>query len=215
MRIYLIMLKQFISLLLTSILFFPIVKADVGVGIKWSLEEIFLREFEEKCIFYSVYNPFDTEVTAQISVDEKLASLITKIEPKEVYLPPYTGDPKDNAAKLANKQDVKICFYANPFRWPPFYPVNYSGAIFASAIPGKAAGLGSTAVSVVQAPLTVRIGNFLSFYIFVISVVILTFILLVIALRIKKKLLSSMKKPEIEKETQESNLKYSENKKNY
>lgn len=226
------MVKKIIFFLLIPILFLSTAKADVGIGIRWGLEEIFLNEFEEKCIFYSVYNPFDTEVTAEVTVEKEIALLVTKIEPKQVYLPAYSGDPKDNAAKLANKEDIKICFYANPFRWPPFYPLNYTGVILASAMPGKITGSGSAAVSVVQAPLTVRVGSIRSFYIFIVVLSLITITLIILVLAMKKKLPKKKKKfcpnckeeysysisfcpkcgNKLEEKTPESNLKYLENK---
>jgi hypothetical protein len=185
---------KIILILLIFTLFLPVAKADVGIGIRWGIEELFLNDFEEKCISYSIYNPFDTEVTAQVSVEGEIAALVKSIDPTQVYLPAYTGAPNDNAAKLANKKDVKICFYANFFRWPPFYPKDYKGAVIASALPGKIETTGSAAVSAVQAPLTVRVGSIQMFYAFI---GVLCFIIAVVAfslLLLKKKLLKRKKK---------------------
>lgn len=181
-------IKNILFIIFLFLFCLPIVKADVGVGLRWGSEELFLNEFEEKCISYSVYNPFDTGVTAQLTTERGIEKYISKIEPKQVYLPPYTGDPKDVSAKLANKQDVRVCFKANPFRWPPFYPVNYEGVVLAMATPGKVVGTGSAAASVVQAPLTLRIGNIVNFYKFLIILVVIIILVLLLILKIKKKL---------------------------
>jgi hypothetical protein len=185
---------KIILILLIFTLFLPVAKADVGIGIRWGIEELFLNEFEEKCVSYGIYNPFDTEVTAQIFVEREIEAIVKSIEPTQVYLPAYTGAPNDNAAKLANKKDVKICFYANPFRWPPFYPKDYKGVVIASVVPGKIGTTGSAAISAVQAPLTVRVGNMRMFYTFI---GILCFIIAAIifsVLLVKKKLPKKKKK---------------------
>ncbi|MEM5773147.1 MAG: hypothetical protein QXL86_02880, partial [Candidatus Aenigmatarchaeota archaeon] len=187
----------------------------------------------EKCVVYSIYNPFDTEVTAQITAEGEIAQLVKKIEPSQVYLPAYTGAPNDNAAKLANKKDVKVCFAANILRWPPFYPANYSGVILASAFSGKSSPMGSASVSSVQASLTVRVGSLRNFYTFISSLCLIAIILVVSILMVKKKLPKRKKKycpsckkeypysasfcpncgSRLEERGKESNFKYSEIKK--
>jgi len=180
-----------VSLILLEI---PFVSADVGVGIRWKSEELNLNEFEERCVQYSVYNPFDTEVNAKLSVERGLESYVSKIEPREFKIPAFTGNATDNAAKLANKQDISVCFKSNLLRWPPFYPVSIKGVVLASAGAGEITGSGSSAVSVVQAPITLNVGSLTVFYEFVIALVFVLGIIAFFALRKLKKLPKSVKK---------------------
>lgn len=188
-----LLLVVFIALVLFSS---QAVRADVGIGLQWNTEELSLQEFEEKCIRYSIYNPFDTGVTASMNVEKGLERFLTKIEPKQFYLPAYTGASDDNAAKLANNQYVQVCFKADPFRWPPFQPLHIDGAVLAIAHPGDTGGapIGSAAASVVQGPLTLRIGSESMFYRFCGVVAVIVIAIIVVTLKLLKKLPKRKKK---------------------
>jgi len=171
-----------------------IVKADVGLGIQYSYEELFLNEFEEKCLSYNIYNPFDSDVKAIMNTEGKIAPFLTKIEPNNFFLPGYHGPGGDVAAKLENKESVKVCFKPKLWRWPPFYPLNLSGIVVASAAPVGVGFTGSAAVSSVAAPLTLRVGNIRNFHNFVIVLIVVIILLVLLILRIKKKLPKRKKK---------------------
>jgi hypothetical protein len=175
-------------------LFLPIAKADVGVGIRWKTEELFLNEFEEGCVNYEIYNPFDTNVTAKLNTGREIENMVSKVEPEQFFIPGYKGEPNDNKAKLANKQDITICFKPSFFRWPPFYPVEYKGVVLATALPIGIPGMGSASASVVQAPLTLRVGSMGTFYIFVVILIITIAVVVFLILKIKKKLPKAKKK---------------------
>ena len=171
------------------LLFLSIIKADVGVGITYTYEELFLTdEFQENCINYKIYNPFDTDVTAIISVEGEISPLVTRIEPNNFFLPAFNGSDKDIPGKLANNQPIKVCFKPKLLRWPPFYPLNLNGVIIVGAARGNVAGTGSSTVSSVQAPLILRIGSMKTFYNFVIVLVIIIAFLIIIIMKAKNKL---------------------------
>jgi hypothetical protein len=192
-----IMLKkpELVTLFIFLLISFSIVKADVGVGITYTSEELFLAdEFKENCINYKIYNPFDTGVTAIISVDGEIKPLVTRIEPNNFFLPAFNGSDKDIPGKLANNQPIKVCFKAKVFRWPPFYPLNLNGVIIAGAARGNVAGTGSSTVSSVQAPLILRVGSMKSFYNFVIVSVIIIVVLIILVMKAKNKIPKREKK---------------------
>ena len=177
------------------LLFLSIIKADVGVGITYTYEELFLTdEFQENCINYKIYNPFDTDVTAIISVDGEIAPLVTRIEPKQFFLPAFNGSDKDIPGKLANNQPIKVCFKPKLLRWLPFYPINLNGVVIAGAARGNVAGTGSSTVSSVQAPLILRVGSMRSFYNFVIVSVIIIVVLIILVMKAKNKIPKREKK---------------------
>jgi len=176
------------------LLILPLVKADVGIGIRWKTEELFLNELEEKCVNYEIYNPFDTNVTAKLNAGREIEKMVSRIEPEQFSIPAYTGASNDNVAKLANKEDVKICFKANLFRWPPFYPKTYKGVVLATALPVGIPGMGSASASVVQAPLKITTGSMQTFYIFVAVLIILIAAVVLLILKLKKKLPKPRKK---------------------
>ncbi|MFH0711169.1 MAG: hypothetical protein V1944_01170, partial [Candidatus Aenigmatarchaeota archaeon] len=151
-------------------------------------------EFGENCVQYSIYNPFDTEVTAKLTVERGLQPFISKIDPIEFKIPAYTGNSTDNAAKLANKQDVLVCFKSSLARWPPFYPVSIKGVVLASAGVGEITGSGSSSSSVVQAPLTLNIGSLTVFYEFSIALVLIIGAIVFLVLKSLKKLPKRVKK---------------------
>jgi len=182
------MLKKGFLVLILFLFIISVVKATVGVGITYGNEELFLNEFKENCITYKIYNPFDSDVTATVDVGGGIASLVTKIEPKQLYLPGFIGLDNDTVAKLANNKETKVCFKPNTLRWPPFYPVIISGVVLAKAARGDVSGTGSATVSSVQAPLTLRIGSMKIFYNFIIILVIIIALIIIFVLRMKKKL---------------------------
>jgi len=186
------MLKKYTELFVLFIFFLlslSIVRADIGVGITYTYEELFLTdEFKENCIDYKIYNPFSSDVTAIISVQGEISSLVTRIEPNNFFLPSFNGPDKDVTGKLANNKPIKVCFKSKVLRWPPFYPLNLSGVVVAGAARGNVGGTGSATVSSVQAPLILRIGSMRTFYNFVIILVITIAVLIILVMKIKKKL---------------------------
>ena len=189
------MKKGLLVLILTATLLIQTVKADIGVGIRWGVEEFSVNDFQEKCLTYTIYNPFDSDVTATISVTEDLQKYVSRIESKQVFLPGYRGAPTDNAAKLANSKQVEVCFYGEIWRWPPFYPIDYKGGVLAGSSPGDVVGVtGSTVASVVHAPLTLHVGTMSNYYKFIVILTITIVILIIAVLKIMKKLPKRKKK---------------------
>jgi hypothetical protein len=184
----------FISLFVIFLCFINIIKADVGVGIHWNTEELSLKEYEERCIEYIIYNPFNKDVSVNVEVQQGLEKIVTKIEPASFSILGYKGAPNDNEAKFANSQKVKICFKANPLRWPPFYPLKIKGVIIAAASPGTFTGMGSTTASAVQAPLTLYVGSMGNFYKFIVVLIIVIVIIIIALLKLLKKLPKRKKK---------------------
>jgi len=133
-------------------------------------------------------------VTAIIDVGGSIAPLVTEIEPKQLYLPGFKGLDNDTVAKLANNKETKLCFKPNTFRWPPFYPISVNGVILAKAAIGSVTGTGSSTVSSVQAPLTLRIGDMKTFYNFIIILIISIILVIILVLKMKKKLPKRKKK---------------------
>jgi hypothetical protein len=187
--------KLLIILIVLSSVLPEIVKSDVGIGLSYNSQAIVVDDLKENCIVYSLYNPFDTDVTARLTVQDDIKRYVSRIEPSEVFLPGYHGDPNDKNAKLANKADVRLCFYGNPLRWPPFYPKDYGSGVVASSARGRVSGAtGAATVSSVSAPLLLRLGSIQSFYRFS-GIIIITIMVVIFAiLKIKKKLPERKKK---------------------
>ena len=161
-----------ITIFVSFLLILPKINADVGIGITYFQESLTLKEFEENCVNYKIYNPFNSNVTAKISVAGDIEPLMTTIEPNNFFLKAYDGPLDDNNAKLSNNKQIQICFRSKLFRWPPFYPQNLDGVILAGAMPGKISGSGSSTVSSVQAPLILHVGSMKTFKIFVFTTAI-------------------------------------------
>ncbi len=177
-----------ITIFVSLLLILPKTNADVGIGITYFQESLTLGEFEENCVTYKIYNPFNSDVTAKISVAGDIEPLMTTIEPNNFLLKAYDGSPDDNNQKLKNNKETKVCFKSKIFRWPPFYPQKLEGVILAGAMPGGISGSGSSTVSSVQAPLFLRVGSMKTFKTFIFTTGLLIIIMVFFLLKLLKKI---------------------------
>jgi len=83
-------------------LFYSSFSVAHAAGIKWSTESEFVQEGQTKCVTYGVYNPFGTDVKAQISLSGELEKLPYTISQNDVLL----------KAGTSSKQAVpiEVCF---------------------------------------------------------------------------------------------------------
>ena len=99
------MKNKFISVIIVILLLFLLpqaAEARKGVGIVWNTENEIVNEDSTNCIEYGLYNPWDEDVNAYLSVSDELKDIITSehSEPKVIK-----GKTMHNAAV-----PVKICF---------------------------------------------------------------------------------------------------------
>lgn len=66
------------------------VSARKGVGIVWDTETEIVTENTEQCVQYGVYNPWEEDVTAILSVSSELKDIIIKEESEEKLIPKGT-----------------------------------------------------------------------------------------------------------------------------
>jgi len=152
-------MKIFLGLIV-FIMLFSFVSA--GVGIKWTEESVLIDEGKEACLTYYVYNPWDEDSTALISLSENLLGVLTMQETETKFVPAQTSS---NEAL-----PIKFCFKS-----PKVYPRNcligdeliceqqcnaeqkvYTGEVLISSVPGDSTG-GSSTRMVVSAPLRIRV----------------------------------------------------------
>ena len=148
------------SILLLS----PAASARKGVGILWITEKEIVNELSPHCIEYGVYNPWDEEVNAMLTVSEPLKPVVHGEESETKLIP--GGTTHDKA------QNVRLCFQV-----PKVYPadcligelvceqtcqaeeVSYKGEVMVMEV--KAAGttgaMGSATALGVSVPLSLRV----------------------------------------------------------
>jgi hypothetical protein len=141
------------------------VLAAKGVGIVWSTQTEAVGENARHCISYGVYNPWDEDVTAMLSVSSALKPVVVSEESIPTFLPAETMH--DDA------KEVNLCFYV-----PKVYTddclignflfceqtcsepeVRYDGEVIVMEAPsiGDTGAMGSSTSMGVSAPLTLRV----------------------------------------------------------
>lgn len=139
---------------------------SAGIGIKYSSESALVSENTEVCLdYYSVYNPWDDDTYATISVSEELMSILSVQDVEATLIPAKTG----------NEASIPIHFC---FKVPRVYSRDcsvgsflceqtcsedmkvYEGEVVVSSVPGPAqiSGTGGSSTKVaVSAPLRIRV----------------------------------------------------------
>ncbi len=89
-------------LVLMLLILSPLVEARKGVGIKWTLNSVVVKEGEELCVDYGIYNPWEDDVTMKLTVGSELKTVTAESvsEPKFVK----AGTSSSNAIP------VNLCF---------------------------------------------------------------------------------------------------------
>lgn len=64
----------------------PIVLARKGVGLVWDTETEIVSEKSKHCVQYGIYNPWEEDVTAILSVSNELKEVITKEESESKFI---------------------------------------------------------------------------------------------------------------------------------
>jgi hypothetical protein len=138
--------------------------AAKGVGIVWSTQTEAVSENARHCIKYGVYNPWDEDVTAMLTVSDSLKPVVVGEESIPTFLPAETMH--DDA------KEIDLCFYV-----PKVYTddclvgnflfceqtcsepeVRYDGEVIVMEAPsGSGGAMGSSTSMGVSAPLTLRV----------------------------------------------------------
>ena len=75
-------MKQFLlPLLLSILLFLPLVAADKGVGIFVTTESAIVNEGQVNCVNYSVYNPFSNDTSIYMTASDALTPFVKDTQP--------------------------------------------------------------------------------------------------------------------------------------
>ncbi len=154
-----------IALLMCFVLLPQAAMASKGVGIVWSTQTEAVAENARHCINYGVYNPWDEDVTAVLTVSDTLRPVITGEYSTPTFL--AAGTMHDDA------KQIQLCFYV-----PKVYTddclvgnmlfceqtcsepeVRYDGEVIVmeAAPSGQTGAMGSTTALGVSAPLTLRV----------------------------------------------------------
>lgn len=153
--------------LLALLALFPLVSADVGIGLRWTQESAVVPQGTTSCLTYLVYNPFDTDVDGSLVASKELAPL---------YSPAFSEGPAKVSKGTAPEAGIKrnICFDI-PVLYPPggIGPLfvsqscpaesdrkEFKGEVAALSKPagGVTSGVGSTTGTSVAAPLRLIVG---------------------------------------------------------
>ena len=124
--------------------------ATSGVGIKYAFESADAIQNDITCLKYSVYNPFDSDVTATILAEGDFAEY--QFRPKKVDLPANT--------RSADAKKIDLCFKMPKMVDNCDFPIKLSGNAVATTVDKSnflSPGSGSRARIAVSAPLNLSV----------------------------------------------------------
>ncbi len=198
---------RFAFIVILAVLLLPAMSvARKGVGVVWDTEIEIVNEDSVHCVQYGIYNPWEEDVTALLSVSDELKEVIVSEK----------SEAKLINAGTTHKEAVPIEFC---FQIANIYPedclvgnficeqkcsdeeVSYSGKIVAMEKPGTSTGSGSATSLGVSVPLKLRVRcspyprDWTMVYI---AVAVISIILIVLILRKRKapaKTAAAKKKP--------------------
>ena len=137
--------------------------ARKGVGVVWTTETETVDEGKSHCIEYGIYNPWDEDVTASLSVSEELKPIISKQDSDSRLIPAVTyhedAIPLELCFKVA-KVYQENCLVAGMLceKTCSEPQVEYLGNILAlEEQTGGAAGTGSATSLGVSVPLKLKV----------------------------------------------------------
>lgn len=93
-------MKKIFAVVVLSFLMFSLVSA--GLGIKYSEESALINEGDEKCLTYSVYNPWPDDSNVIIDVSSELQEVMVLQEAETKFVPAFTSSE--------NALPIKFCF---------------------------------------------------------------------------------------------------------
>jgi len=102
---YDIIIKVFLLLIIATahiVLAIPAAGAEKGVGLSWADESISVKEGEEACVMYGVYNPFSEDVTAKLFIIGEARNFIASQSSEKIFV---RGETYHDRSQL-----VEICF---------------------------------------------------------------------------------------------------------
>jgi hypothetical protein len=161
-------MKKRIIFLVLMVLLVVIVLSQVGfarkgVGLVWTTESEVVQEGTKHCVEYGIYNPWDEDVTAVLSVSGELENVITKKESETTFIKAGTShtdaEPIDFCFKVAKIYE-KDCIMGMLCKQTCEDPiVEYEGKIVAEEeATGETGGTaGSTTSLGVSVPLKLRV----------------------------------------------------------
>ena len=152
-----------ISILILLVLFSSFTLANKGVGIVWSTESELVKENELHCIDYGIYNPWDEDVTAVLSVSDELKPVIAKSVTEPQFIEARTTNE--------NAKQMEFCFkVGKQYEEDCLMPlvgckqtceqpqVSYDGKVIViEDKEGESSGTGSTTSLGVSVPLNIRV----------------------------------------------------------
>ncbi len=147
MRATKINMKKIVILFTTLLLLSPAF-ADSGVGIKYAFEYSDAIQEDVTCLTYSVYNPFDTAITATMVTEGEFAEY--QYRQKNLNLDAYTYS---NSSK-----ELDVCFKVPKIVEDCESPVKLTGNVVATTVSDSTVqGSGAVAKVGVSAPLELNI----------------------------------------------------------
>lgn len=157
------MKKTILLALLIICIITPTVAARKGVGIVWNTETELVMEGTTHCVEYGIYNPWEEDVTAQLSVSGGLTSIIKGQDSEQKFITAQTFHE--------DAVPIQLCFdiakvYTEDCSLGPFLceqkceaeQVEYEGLIEAKEKEsGSTSGTGSLTALGVSVPLKLKV----------------------------------------------------------
>jgi hypothetical protein len=109
-------MKKILLIALVMFLAMSSAEARKGVGLSWDRETLIINEGEETCIDYGIYNPWDEDVNAQLTLSPELSAIATEVDSEIKYVVAQTWHNKSIPIRLCFKVDnvyEKDCLIGN------------------------------------------------------------------------------------------------------
>jgi len=198
------MRKYAFIVLLVLLSVVPLVRADVGIGIRWNTEWAEVNENSKACITYGLYNPFDTQVNGYLKATKDLEKLAETEDPKPV--PAGTSSnhtiPTEICFNIPKVYEEDCLFLGMLCEKKCEEPKKaYDGEVLASYKSLSIGGMGSATGSSFAVPLRIEVKcnpyqrDFTPVYVLVLAVVIIALLALYFT-RARKK----VKRPVVEEQ---------------
>jgi len=137
--------------------------ASAGVGIKWDEERVLVLEEETTCLTYGVYNPWEEDSKAVISVSEEISAGLNSFEGESVFVSANTGSRESLPIEFCfETKEIyeRDCLIGDKFicgRNCMEGQEVFSGEVLITEVNSLEEGQSSVTVSSVSAPLEVEV----------------------------------------------------------
>jgi len=152
------------SLCIAAVLLAPLASAETGVGLSWNTERVDVKEGEEKCIMYGVYNPWSEDAAVKLFLVGEIDNFVSSQSSEKVFVRSNTPHQRSQLVEICFEVEQVYeddCLVGGMFCEQACRgePVTYDGEVLAAgmSMSGEHYATGSATEFGVAAPLEVTV----------------------------------------------------------